>query len=83
MTIQTQDGATAGKIAAVVLTTTGQPATHLLLNHLPDQADYRLISVGSIQDVRQDTIVLNLTSRQVQALPRWRSDQSFSSKGSS
>jgi sporulation protein YlmC with PRC-barrel domain len=82
MTILAKDGATVGRVAAVVLITTGQPANHLLLSHLPEQADYRLVPVESIRQVRQDTIVLNLSSRQVKVLPRWRSDQPFFSKES-
>jgi len=77
MTILAKDGTLAGKVAAVVLAKTGRPATHLLLSHLPDQADYRLVPAESVLEARQDTIVLNLSSRQVKALPRWRSDQPF------
>lgn len=69
MTLLTNDGQEAGKVAAVVVDGHSQQVTHLLLVRPHLAADYRLVAVGLIERVSQDAVWLHLHHDAVESLP--------------
>ena len=68
MTIQTQDGQKAGRVAAVVFSNDCKNITHLLLT-LPSQpADYRLAPVALINRIDKEAILLHINLKDMEHL---------------
>lgn len=60
MTILTQAGQKAGRVAAVMLSHDGRTITHLLVTTGAQTSDYRLAPVNLIKQVTEETILLDL-----------------------
>ena len=75
MTILTQDGQKAGRVAAVVLGNDCQNVTHLLLTSWPQISDYRLAPVDLIKQVSGETILLHINYKDMEHLPHRQEEQ--------
>lgn len=75
MTILTNDGQAAGRVAAVVLNNDNQHVSHILLAHLQLTPDYRLVPISLIQQVNQNTVVLDIDRSAVERLPHKLEEQ--------
>jgi len=69
MTVLTNEGQEAGKVAAVVVDTASQQVSHLLFRHLSLSPKYRLVPVNLIEQINQETIVLRVGKQIVDSLP--------------
>jgi sporulation protein YlmC with PRC-barrel domain len=69
MTILTNEGQEAGKVAAVVVDKVSQQVSHLLLRHLRLSPKYRLVPVNLIEQINQEAIVLRVGQQIVDSLP--------------
>lgn len=75
MTILTQDGQKAGRVAAVVLSNDCQTITHLLLTSWSQMSDYRLAPVDLIKQVSEETILLHIDRKNMEHLPHRQEGQ--------
>jgi len=71
MTVQTDDGQTAGRVAAVVLDQDQQKVTHILLMWERPLLEYRLIPVELIKQVGDEEVLLRIFEPAVENLPIW------------
>jgi len=71
MTVQTGDGQTAGRVAAVVLDQDQQKVTHILLLRERKLLEYRLVPVGLIEQVSDEEVLLRILQPVVENLPIW------------
>lgn len=70
MLIVDSAGRDIGFIAGVVVDSTSESATHLLLGHLPPTGDYRLASVDRITGITTDRVSTSLSPDEWSVLPR-------------
>lgn len=73
MSVQTQEGHTAGRVAAVVLDQDRQKVTHILLMQERKLLEYRLVPVELIEQVENEAIRLRTFQHVVDNLPPWHS----------
>ena len=73
MVIRSKEGMEMGKVAAIVLDTNNQKATHLLLDRLPEISGYWLIDVNLVINVQDCEVDLSIPIAAIQSLPRWHS----------
>lgn len=73
MAIMSEEGSEVGKVAAVVLDSDQDQATHILLARLPKASGYWLICVDLIVNVSEECVQLNASKSGVESLPRWHS----------
>ena len=71
MTVQTGEGCTAGRVAAVVLVQEQQKVTHLLLMRERQRLEYRLVPVELIEQVDEAAVRLCICHPIVESLPIW------------
>lgn len=71
MTVQTGEGRTAGRVAAVVLDRAQQKVTHLLLVREHQLLEYRLVPVELIKQVGEEAVLLCIFHPIVERLPIW------------
>ncbi len=69
MAVVDQAGQEAGAVAAVVLDCARQTITQVLLGHLPQTADYRLIPLSLIDRIDEGTVWLSITGADIENLP--------------
>ena len=65
MPVLTQDGEKAGVIAAVVLNDYTQKTTHILLGSAPPTAEYHLIPINLIWQVREQAVWLRIKANDI------------------
>ena len=75
MTVLTQDGQEAGRVAAVILKDDSQNVTHILLAQLHLTPDYRLVSIKFIKQVSGEMVLLHINSEAVERLPHRQEEQ--------
>jgi sporulation protein YlmC with PRC-barrel domain len=73
MSILSKEGGDVGHVAAVILDSNTQKATHILLCRLPQMRGYWMIPVGSISQVQDGIVRLAIPGKVVDTLPLWRS----------
>lgn len=73
MRVQTLEGRTAGRVAAVVLDEDQQKVTHVLLMQERTHLEYRLLPVELIEQVANEEIRLRTFQHVVDKLPPWHS----------
>ena len=71
MSVQTIEGDTAGRVAAVVLDEEHQKVTHILLMQERQLVEYRLVPVELIEEVEQEAVLLCILLPVVGHLPIW------------
>ena len=71
MSVQTSEGDTAGRVAAVVLDEEQQKVTHILLMQERQLVEYRLVPVELIAAVEQEAVLLYILHPVVENLPIW------------
>jgi len=71
MSVQTSEGDTAGRVAAVVLDEEQQKVTHILLMQERQLVEYRLVPVELIAVVEQEAVLLYILHPVVKNLPIW------------
>jgi sporulation protein YlmC with PRC-barrel domain len=71
MVIRTNEGREVGKVAAVVIDSQSQAVTHIILGHLPETLEYRLVPAALIEEVDAEAIVLGIFSPLVESLPKY------------
>jgi hypothetical protein len=71
MPIFSAGGREVGKVAAVVLNSLDQSATHILLSRLPEIPGYWLVPVSWIALVKAGEVHLHVSESEVQSLPKW------------
>lgn len=71
MSVQTGEGHTAGRVAAVVLDQAQQKVTHLLLMRERQLLEYRLVPVELIDEVGEEAVLLRILPSVVESLPIW------------
>ena len=71
MSVQTSEGDTAGRVAAVVLDEEHQKVTHILLMQERQLVEYRLVPVEFIEEVEQQDVQLCILQPVVGHLPIW------------
>ncbi len=71
MSVQTSEGDTAGRVAAVVLDEEQQKVTHILLIQERQLVEYRLVPVELIAEVEQEAVQLYILHPVVENLPIW------------
>ena len=71
MSVQTSEGDTAGRVAAVVLDEEQQKVTHILLMQERQLVEYRLVPVELIEEVEQEAVLLCILLPVVGHLPIW------------
>jgi len=69
MTILTREGWEAGKVAAVVVDNDSQKVTHVLLTRPRLAPDYRLVPVSLVEQVDEDTVLLEICNQAIESLP--------------
>lgn len=69
MTILTNEGWEAGKVAAVVVDSDSQTVTHLLLTRPRLVPEYRLVPVNLIEQVDEQVVLLEICSQAIESLP--------------
>jgi hypothetical protein len=70
MLVRSSEGMVAGQVAAL-LVDAGQQVTQVLLTRLSSELDYRLVPVDLIRDVPVETLLLSISSGDIERLPRW------------
>ena len=73
MAILSKEGMDMGQVAAVILDSNSQKATHILLCHLPEKRGYWMIPVDLISEVHDGTVRLAIRENVIDTLPLWRS----------
>jgi len=73
MTVQTGEGDTAGRVAAVVLDEEQQTVTHILLIQERQLLAYRLVPIELIAAVGKEAVQLCIMHPVVENLPIWHS----------
>lgn len=73
MSVQTSEGDTAGRVAAVVLEQEKQAITHILLMRDRQLLEYRLVPVELIEEVDEEAVLLRIFQSVVESLPVWHS----------
>ncbi|MCB0168807.1 MAG: hypothetical protein KDI79_31560 [Anaerolineae bacterium] len=68
MTILTSERWEAGKVAAVVVDNESQKVTHILLTRSRLAPDYRLVPVKLIEQVDENTVLLDICSQAIETL---------------
>lgn len=71
MSVQTGEGRTAGRVAAVVLDQEQQKVTYLLLMRERHLLEYRLVPVELIEEVGEEEVLLRIFQSVVENLPVW------------
>jgi len=71
MSVQTGEGNTAGRVAAVVLDEEQQKMTHILLMQERQLVEYRLVPVELIEEVGEEAVLLYILHPVVENLPIW------------
>lgn len=71
MRVQTLEGHTAGRVAAVVLDQDQQKVTHILLLQERKSLEYRLVPVELIEQVENEELRLRTFQHVVDKLPPW------------
>lgn len=71
MTVQTGEGSTSGRVAAVVLDQAQQKVTHILLMRERHLLEYRLVPVELIEQVGEEAVRLCIFHPIVESLPIW------------
>jgi sporulation protein YlmC with PRC-barrel domain len=71
MSVQTGEGRTAGRVAAVMLDQTQQKVTHILLMRERQRLEYRLVPVELIKQVSDEKVLLRIFQPVVENLPIW------------
>ncbi len=69
MTILTNEGREAGKLAAVVVDNDSQKVTHLLLTRPRLVPEYRMVPVNLIEQVDEAVVFLEICSQAIESLP--------------
>ena len=69
MTILTRERQEAGKVAAVVVDNDSQKVTHILLTRPRQMPDYRLVPVTLIEQVDEETVLLEICNQAMESLP--------------
>lgn len=72
MPMYSKDGKEIGKVAAVILKRTHNPARQILLSRLPDIEGYLIVDVDLIIEVDQEKVVLSVSEGALQSLPKWK-----------
>lgn len=73
MIVQTSEGRTAGRVAAVILDQEQQTVTHILLMQERQLLEYRLVPVELIKEVGKEAVLLGIFHPVVENLPIWHS----------
>ena len=73
MSILSNEGFDVGHVAAVILDSHTQKATHILLCRLPERRGYWMIPVDLISEVQDGIVRLSIPGNVVGALPLWQS----------
>jgi sporulation protein YlmC with PRC-barrel domain len=73
MLVQTSEGRTAGRVAAVVLDQEQQKVTHILLMRERQLLEYRLVPVELVEEVGKEAVLLGIFHTVVENLPIWHS----------
>lgn len=71
MTVLTNEGCTAGHVAAVVMDSCSGKVTHLVLGRLIQTLEYRLASIDLIEAVDKEEILLRIFHPVEESLPIW------------
>lgn len=71
MTVQTSEGRTVGRVAAVVLDQDQQNVTHVLLMRERQLLEYCLVPVELIRQVGEEEVLLHIFHPVVEILPIW------------
>jgi len=69
MAILTSEGHEAGKVAAVIVDNDSQKVTHILLTRPRQVPDYRLVPVILIEQVDEETVLLEICNQAIESLP--------------
>ena len=70
MTVRTNEGQVAGKVAAVVVNAADGQVSHLLLCRLPRVWDYRQVPVSLIHEITGETVILDVPESVIETLAR-------------
>jgi sporulation protein YlmC with PRC-barrel domain len=73
MVILTSEGHEAGRVAGVIIDRAGQHVTHILLTHLGQLPEYRLVPVALVDEVHEEMVRLSILRPVVNTLPIWQS----------
>lgn len=71
MIILTSEGHEAGRVAGVIIDRAGQHVTHILLTHLAQLPEYRLVPVALVDEVHEEMVRLTILQPVVNTLPIW------------
>lgn len=71
MIILTSEGHEAGRVAGVIIERAGQHVTHILLTHLGQLPEYRLVPVALVDEVHEEMVRLSILRPVVNTLPIW------------
>lgn len=71
MLVQTGEGQTAGRVAAVVLDQEQQKVTHILLMSERKLLEYRLLPVELIEEVDEEAVLLRIFQSVAENWPIW------------
>ena len=78
MIILTSDGQEAGKVAAVVVDNDSQKVSHILLTRPRLVPEYRLVPLNLIEQVDEDTVLLEICGQAIESLPTAKYSTLFS-----